>query len=177
MLTPSPSPPNSPLSLSLFAHLSTMREASSPWPTKAPTPTAHSSSSHTARRRTWTASSPSLAGAHTQAAALIPHTTPQTRIRAGGGGVTHERPVVVVAAVVAYKITSNTLVHVMHPLCLVLATTMISSPSHAHRVIDGFDTLEALEKTPVKGKKCRPEVQIRIRSVTIHANPIAEAAT
>ena len=44
------------------------------------------------------------------------------------------------------------------------------------RVIDGFDTLEALEKTPVKEKKHRPEIDIRIRSVTIHANPIAEAA-
>ncbi|EGD82740.1 cyp10l [Salpingoeca rosetta] len=44
------------------------------------------------------------------------------------------------------------------------------------RMIDGFDTLEAIEKTPVKGKKHRPEIEIRIRSVTLHANPIAEDA-
>eukprot|EP00049_Salpingoeca_infusionum_P026553 m.26340 g.26340 ORF g.26340 m.26340 type:complete len:165 (-) comp8817_c0_seq1:216-710(-) len=44
------------------------------------------------------------------------------------------------------------------------------------RVIDGFDTLEAIEKTPVKGKKSRPTIDIKILSVTIHANPIAQFA-
>jgi peptidyl-prolyl cis-trans isomerase-like 3 len=44
-------------------------------------------------------------------------------------------------------------------------------------VIDGFDTLDDIEKLPVKDeKKHRPVRDIRIRSVTIHANPIAEAA-
>eukprot|EP00045_Choanoeca_perplexa_P005262 m.44560 g.44560 ORF g.44560 m.44560 type:complete len:166 (+) comp13024_c0_seq4:129-626(+) len=43
------------------------------------------------------------------------------------------------------------------------------------RVIDGFDTLDAIEKTPVKDqKKFRPTIELRIRSVTIHANPLAE---
>jgi peptidyl-prolyl cis-trans isomerase-like 3 len=41
------------------------------------------------------------------------------------------------------------------------------------RVIDGFETLDALEKLPVNEKNYRPEVDVRIRSVTIHANPIA----
>lgn len=41
------------------------------------------------------------------------------------------------------------------------------------RVIDGFDTLDELEKLPVN-EKHRPEREVRIRSVTIHANPMAE---
>jgi peptidyl-prolyl cis-trans isomerase-like 3 len=45
----------------------------------------------------------------------------------------------------------------------------------ASRVIDGFDTLDTIEKTPViDERKHRPKVDLRIRSVTIHANPIAE---
>jgi peptidyl-prolyl cis-trans isomerase-like 3 len=45
-----------------------------------------------------------------------------------------------------------------------------------NRVIDGVDTtLDALEKVPVD-EKHRPIKDIRIRSVTIHANPIAEKA-
>lgn len=42
------------------------------------------------------------------------------------------------------------------------------------RVIDGFDTLEALENTPVKENSHRPINDTKICSVTIHANPIAE---
>lgn len=42
------------------------------------------------------------------------------------------------------------------------------------RVIDGFDTLDALEKIPVNNtKKYRPTIEIKIKSVTIHANPLA----
>ncbi|KAI8057762.1 peptidyl-prolyl cis-trans isomerase-like 3 [Syncephalis plumigaleata] len=42
------------------------------------------------------------------------------------------------------------------------------------KVIDGADTtLDALEKVPVDQKN-RPIQEIRIRSVTIHANPIAD---
>jgi peptidyl-prolyl cis-trans isomerase-like 3 len=42
-------------------------------------------------------------------------------------------------------------------------------------VIDGFDTLDAIEKTPVQDqKKFRPTIELRIRSVSIHANPLAE---
>lgn len=41
------------------------------------------------------------------------------------------------------------------------------------RVIDGFDVLDAIEKTPV-GKKNRPVTDITIKSVTIHANPFAD---
>ncbi|CCF75630.1 peptidyl-prolyl cis-trans isomerase-like 3 [Babesia microti strain RI] len=40
------------------------------------------------------------------------------------------------------------------------------------RVIDGFDTLDKLEKEPVKEKN-RPVKDIIIESITIHANPIA----
>lgn len=41
------------------------------------------------------------------------------------------------------------------------------------KVIDGFDTLDELEKLPVD-EKHRPEREVCIRSVTIHANPIAD---
>lgn len=41
------------------------------------------------------------------------------------------------------------------------------------KVIDGFDTLDELEKLPVN-EKHRPEREVHIRSVTIHANPMAE---
>jgi len=40
------------------------------------------------------------------------------------------------------------------------------------RVIDGFDTLDALEKVPVNEKN-RPLNPVKIKSVTIHANPLA----
>jgi hypothetical protein len=41
------------------------------------------------------------------------------------------------------------------------------------RVIDGWDVLDSLEAQPVK-EKYRPLNDIRIRDVTIHANPIAD---
>lgn len=41
------------------------------------------------------------------------------------------------------------------------------------KVIDGMDTLDAIEKTPVDAKN-RPLKDIVIDHVTIHANPIAE---
>merc|ERR1712157_672336 len=37
-------------------------------------------------------------------------------------------------------------------------------------LIDGAETLDAMERTPV-GKKHRPITDIRIKSITIHANP------
>ena len=40
-------------------------------------------------------------------------------------------------------------------------------------VIDGFETLDAMEKVPV-GKKNRPLTDIKIEHITIHANPLAE---
>ncbi|XP_005098683.1 peptidyl-prolyl cis-trans isomerase-like 3 [Aplysia californica] len=43
------------------------------------------------------------------------------------------------------------------------------------RVIDGFDTLDTMEKLPVNEKNHKPLHETRLRSVTIHANPIAEA--
>jgi len=43
-----------------------------------------------------------------------------------------------------------------------------------HRVIDGFDTLDDLEKLPVDEKSFRPKTEIKIRRVTIHANPLAD---
>lgn len=44
------------------------------------------------------------------------------------------------------------------------------------RVIHGFDILDAMEKVPVDGKD-RPTKEIRIESVVIHANPIADQQT
>lgn len=41
-----------------------------------------------------------------------------------------------------------------------------------YRIIDGFDTLDKMERVPV-GKKSRPLADIVLNSVTIHANPIA----
>ena len=40
-------------------------------------------------------------------------------------------------------------------------------------LVDGFETLDALEKLPV-GKKHRPVTEVTIDRVTIHANPFAE---
>lgn len=42
------------------------------------------------------------------------------------------------------------------------------------RLIDGMDTLDKMEREPV-GRKNRPENNIVIEKVIIHANPIAEA--
>mmetsp|Transcript_3513 Transcript_3513/g.10225 ORF Transcript_3513/g.10225 Transcript_3513/m.10225 type:complete len:180 (-) Transcript_3513:167-706(-) len=43
------------------------------------------------------------------------------------------------------------------------------------RVIDGFEALDAMERVPTTGeKKYRPLSEITIRSVTIHANPLAD---
>jgi peptidyl-prolyl cis-trans isomerase-like 3 len=41
------------------------------------------------------------------------------------------------------------------------------------RVIDGFDSLDAIEKIPVDSKH-RPLTETKIINITIHANPIAE---
>eukprot|EP00611_Tribonema_gayanum_P015498 TRINITY_DN27359_c0_g1_i1.p1 TRINITY_DN27359_c0_g1~~TRINITY_DN27359_c0_g1_i1.p1 ORF type:complete len:175 (+),score=26.85 TRINITY_DN27359_c0_g1_i1:44-526(+) len=40
------------------------------------------------------------------------------------------------------------------------------------KIIDGWDTLDAMEKVPV-GKKDRPVTDIVLHSITIHANPLA----
>ena len=45
--------------------------------------------------------------------------------------------------------------------------------THPCRVIDGFDTLDLLEKVEVN-KKHRPLQEIRLKNVTIHANPLAD---
>jgi cyclophilin family peptidyl-prolyl cis-trans isomerase len=42
------------------------------------------------------------------------------------------------------------------------------------KVIDGLDTLDALEKLPVDDKYRPLASDVRIRSVTVHANPIAD---
>ena len=42
------------------------------------------------------------------------------------------------------------------------------------KVIDGWDTLDELEKIPVTEKTYKPLTEIRIKDVTIHANPIAD---
>ncbi|KAL1505232.1 hypothetical protein ABEB36_004840 [Hypothenemus hampei] len=41
------------------------------------------------------------------------------------------------------------------------------------KVIDGFETLDELEKVAVNPKNFRPLNDVRINSVTIHANPLA----
>ena len=41
------------------------------------------------------------------------------------------------------------------------------------KVIHGFETLDAMERTPVKGKKFRPITDINIKGITFHANPFA----
>lgn len=42
-------------------------------------------------------------------------------------------------------------------------------------VIDGMDTLDAMEAVPVVGKKHRPAKEMKLLRVTIHANPLAPA--
>lgn len=43
------------------------------------------------------------------------------------------------------------------------------------RVIDGADsTLDVIERTPVNEKN-RPTKEVKLESVTVHANPIADA--
>ena len=46
-------------------------------------------------------------------------------------------------------------------------------PHPPNRVIDGWETLDDLEKVPVHEKTFKPTTDIRLRRVTIHANPIA----
>ncbi|CAI9718167.1 peptidyl-prolyl cis-trans isomerase-like 3 [Octopus vulgaris] len=41
------------------------------------------------------------------------------------------------------------------------------------RVIDGFETLDEMEKVPVNEKNFRPLNDLKIINVTIHANPLA----
>ena len=41
------------------------------------------------------------------------------------------------------------------------------------RVIDGWETLDDIEKIPVHEKNYRPLTEIRLRRATIHANPLA----
>jgi hypothetical protein len=36
-----------------------------------------------------------------------------------------------------------------------------------------MEVLDAMEKVPVSGKKHRPDVDIKLERVTIHANPLA----
>ena len=42
----------------------------------------------------------------------------------------------------------------------------------SNQVIDGFETLDAIERVPV-GNKNRPLSDIKIDRITIHANPLA----
>jgi len=51
----------------------------------------------------------------------------------------------------------------------------ISRLGRRRRVIAGFDTLDALEKVTVD-EKYRPIQDVKINSVVIHANPLADAA-
>ncbi|XP_077986700.1 peptidyl-prolyl cis-trans isomerase-like 3 [Glandiceps talaboti] len=42
------------------------------------------------------------------------------------------------------------------------------------KVIDGLETLDDLEKLPVNEKNFKPLNDVRLRRITIHANPIAD---
>ena len=48
-----------------------------------------------------------------------------------------------------------------------------ASNFYMYRVIDGWETLDDMEKVPVHEKTFRPTTDICIRRVTIHANPLA----
>ena len=50
----------------------------------------------------------------------------------------------------------------------------ISLVSPLLRMIDGFETLDDLEKVPVNEKTYRPTQDFYLRRVTIHANPLAD---
>ena len=54
------------------------------------------------------------------------------------------------------------------------STVSVTFQQHCFRVIDGWETLDEMEKQPVKEKNFRPLNEFKIRTVTIHANPIAE---
>lgn len=45
---------------------------------------------------------------------------------------------------------------------------------YSPQVIDGLEVLDQLEKIPVNPKNFRPNIEKRINSVTIHANPFAK---
>ena len=51
---------------------------------------------------------------------------------------------------------------------------IISLVSLLLRMIDGFETLDDLEKVPVNEKTYRPTQDFYLRRVTIHANPLAD---
>lgn len=44
------------------------------------------------------------------------------------------------------------------------------------KIIDGLEVLDELEKVPVNEKNFRPISEVKLNSVTIHANPIADNA-
>lgn len=54
--------------------------------------------------------------------------------------------------------------------CLIILTL---TNTHHLQIIDGIEVLDALEKVPVAGKKSKPEQDIRIEEIIIHANPLA----
>lgn len=59
----------------------------------------------------------------------------------------------------------------------VFGRLVIHGAADRARVIDGFDTLDCIERAPVVEKSYRPVTDIRILTITIHANPIADAQT
>ena len=64
-----------------------------------------------------------------------------------------------------------------HPPCAprltwIRAPALRAADAVFGKVIDGFDTLDALERCPVN-EKHRPLSELRLRSITIHANPLA----
>jgi peptidyl-prolyl cis-trans isomerase-like 3 len=58
------------------------------------------------------------------------------------------------------------------PLPLLFEVTTTNCPC-VHRVIDGLEALDELEKMPINAKNFRPLTDSRINKITIHANPLA----
>lgn len=55
-----------------------------------------------------------------------------------------------------------------------LNTRFLESTHVLTRVIDGFETLDEIERLPTDPKTNRPLEPVHIRSVIIHANPLTD---
>ena len=68
----------------------------------------------------------------------------------------------------------NIIVYIHNDVFLSLNNFVTYLVTFLPRVIDGFDILDYIEKSQVNEKTYRPLSDIAIRSITIHANPLAE---
>lgn len=62
--------------------------------------------------------------------------------------------------------------HLMHLSCIQCTVSPSCPITVFGHVIDGFDTLDRMEKIPGDAKD-RPKQEIKIERITIHANPMA----